>query len=159
MGLKPKTGDRDSLLKAILHQLKILRGRIAAAGIGDLLPSHIIIGDSTSTNQTMELSDQIDFQIDGIEEGKDYILTANNFQKGEIVEIDMYLDDGTADITISNSSSDIGNIDPASVTSTKTTFIGDANLAFPVDNNLILTAANIVTGETLYGSLKIKILP
>lgn len=152
------TGGRDTLLSAILDQLRILRGKISAAGIGDLLPGHIIIGDSTSSNQTMELLDQIDFQID-IEDGVEYVLTANNFQKGEIVEIDMYLDAGTASVTISNSGADIGGIDPASVTDAKTTFIGTTNLDFPVDNNLILSAASIAGATTLYGSLKIAVLP
>ena len=152
------TGGRDTLLSAILDQLRILRGKISAAGIGDLLPGHIIIGDHTSTNETMELIDQIDFQID-IEDGVEYVLSLNNAQKGELISLTMELDAGTADVTLNNEGSDVSTINPAAVTDTETVFDIDSNDDFAVGNKLMLSATTIVGAETLYGSLKILVLP
>jgi len=153
------TGGRDTLLGLILDQLRILRAKLASAGIGDLPSGEIIIGDATATNQTMPLLDQIDFQIDDVEEGKQYVLVPNNFQKGEIVVARMYLNDGTADVTITNNGGAMGGTDPAAVTDTETAFTITSGADFVVNSNLILTVANLVTGETLYGSVKIKVLP
>ena len=150
--------NRDGILASIYGQLKLLRSNISAAGIGDLDDGYIIIGDSTATNQVMPLIDQIDFQIEDIEDGKEYVLVANNFQKGEVDNVHMFLDADTADVTIKNNGGAMGAVNPAAVTDTEQTFTITSGADFVVNANMIITITNITgSASILYGSMKIKV--